>query len=105
MRCVSSPFALSISVIAVAAPPSAETLKIGAVDWGVKRIVPSRFHVPPLGSGASQIVKTAPPSASIFLSFPLAKKPMERLSGDQKGREAPSVPARRAASVALRDRR
>jgi hypothetical protein len=34
----------------------------------------------------------APPAISTFFSFPLAKNPMDRPSGDQKGWNAPSVP-------------
>src|ERR1700730_15242269 len=59
-----------------------------------KRIPPSRFQVPPRLPGASQMVWGGPPEASIFLSFPSAKKPMKRLSGDQKGKEAFSVSGR-----------
>src|SRR5262252_8543285 len=59
---------------------------------GAKRITPSRFQVPPRFAGASQIVWGGPPEASIFLSFPSAKKPMKRLSGDQNGKEGFSVP-------------
>ena len=43
--------------------------------------------------GASQIVCGAPPSTPTRFIFPAAKKPSERLSGDQKGFEAPSLPA------------
>src|SRR5215471_21260810 len=59
----------------------------------VNKITPSRFQVPPRGNGVSQSAKTGPPNASIFFSLPPAKNPMRRLSGDQKGRPAPSVPA------------
>src|SRR5262245_59870066 len=58
-----------------------------------KRITPSRLQAPPRGNLTSQSVSTGPPVASIFLSRKSAKKPMERLSGDQKGPLAPSVPA------------
>ena len=34
---------------------------------------------------ASHSVAASPPETSIFLSLPSAKKPMKRLSGDQKG--------------------
>ena len=44
--------------------------------------------------GTSQIVWGAPPSTATRFIFPPAKKPSERLSGDQKkGFEAPSLPA------------
>src|SRR5689334_22778951 len=37
-------------------------------------------------------MRTAPLSKSTRLSLPVAKKPTRRLSGDQKGSNAPSVP-------------
>ena len=58
-----------------------------------KTIIPSRFQVPPRLSGASQIVTGSPPEMSIRFSFCSAKNPICRLSGDQKGDKAPSVPA------------
>src|SRR5215471_4315312 len=66
----------------------------GAFGLEVNKITPSRFQVPPRGNEALQSAKTGPPKASTFFSFPFAKNPMKRLSGDQKGRPAPSVPAR-----------
>ena len=39
-------------------------------------------------------VFTEPPSTSIRLSVPSAKKPIDLLSGDQNGASAPSVPGR-----------
>src|ERR1700737_4139329 len=51
-----------------------------------------RFHVPPLSFGASERTMGAPPPTSTFLSFPSAKNPTYRLSGDQNGWFAPSVP-------------
>src|SRR2546425_10815460 len=60
---------------------------------GANTIVPSRFHVPPQRPiGASHRIRTAALPTSTMLSFPSAKKPMRRLSGDQKGNIAPSVP-------------
>ena len=44
-----------------------------------------------------------PPSASMRLSWPWAKKPRDRLSGDQKGQDAPSVPVRAEAFRASSD--
>src|SRR5207245_1989764 len=61
---------------------------------GAKMIVPSWFQLPPRAMEVSQMVSGGPPCASIFLSLESAKNPMERLSGDQKGKEAPSVPSR-----------
>src|SRR5262249_2160069 len=58
---------------------------------------------PPRGSGASAIVRTGPPAAGIFLSFPSAKNPTHWLSGDQNGKSAPSVPGIAWAASACRD--
>ena len=55
--------------------------------------------------GASQIVCGAPPSTATRFIFPAAKKPSERLSGDQKGFEAPSLPATSRTTVESRARR
>src|SRR6516162_68894 len=80
-------------------PPAAETRKMGTLIPGVNRITPPRFHVPPRPPGASQIVSGGPLEASIFFSFPAAKNPMTRPSGDQKGKPAPSVPSRDRAFI------
>src|SRR5262245_10553092 len=56
-------------------------------------ITPSRFHDPPRGTAAVHSVLTGPPVASILFSLPPAKNPMKRLSGDQNGKAASSVPA------------
>src|SRR5687768_4924654 len=64
-----------------------------AREFGTNRITPSRFQLPPLPSDASASVCGGPPEASIFFNFRSAKNPTNRLSGDQKGFEAPSVPA------------
>src|SRR5260370_7641135 len=55
-------------------------------------IPPSRFQVAPRGTAALHKVCAGPPVTSIFFSLPPAKNPMKRLSGDQKGRVASSVP-------------
>ena len=55
-------------------------------------MVPSAFQVPPLPVGASQISDGRPPSDETVLSLPPAKKPKARLSADQNGKVAPSVP-------------
>src|SRR5262245_42806293 len=60
---------------------------------GAKMIVPSRFQLPPRGTEVSHRACGGPPWTSILLSLESAKTPMERLSGDQKGYEAPSVPS------------
>ena len=55
--------------------------------------MPSRPQVPPpRPNGASQITRTAPLSRSTMANLPAAKKPIRRLSGDQNGSNAPSVP-------------
>ncbi len=66
-----------------------------------KRITPSRFQSPELLTPcASHSVRTAPPEASTILSLPFAKNPMNRLSGDQNGLRAPSVPGSEWAGIA-----
>src|SRR5262245_40754762 len=57
-------------------------------------MTPSRFQVPPRAFGASHKVWVGLPAVSTVLSFCEAKKPMDRLSGDQNGNIAPSVPVR-----------
>src|SRR3989442_14547336 len=88
------PVAESSSVVAVATPPESETLKIVSERNGAKRITPSGDQLPPLPPGASAMVCAGPPPASIFLSLPPAKNATKRLSGDQNGNAASSVPAR-----------
>ena len=46
---------------------------------------PSRFHAPPEPMPTSQSVAGSPPLASIFFNLLPAKKPINRLSGDQNG--------------------
>jgi hypothetical protein len=46
-------------------------------------------------SGASQMMSRRPAAMSMRFSLPSAKKPIERLSGDQKGKVASSVPGNR----------
>lgn len=57
-------------------------------------MTPLRLQVPPPRlSNAFASACATPPVASIFFSFASAKKPIQRLSGDQKGFHAPSLPA------------
>src|SRR5262245_60284463 len=56
-------------------------------------MTPLLFHVPPRGVGASHTSNGVPPSDETVLSLPPLKKPSVRLSGDEKGSVAPSVPA------------
>src|SRR5581483_2107291 len=77
---------------ATLSPPVAAT-RCGTEPLAEKIIAPSLFQVPPApppGAGAKTCGSAAP--ISMRLSWPAAKKPMERLSGDQKGKVAPSVP-------------
>src|SRR5688572_2584912 len=59
---------------------------------GAKTITLSRFQLPPRPAGASHSTVGGPPPISTFLSFPAAKNPTNRLSGDQNGKVPPSVP-------------
>src|SRR5262245_36700388 len=85
-------------------PPTLDTLDTPAPPKAEKRITPLRPHAPPLGTPTSHSVTGSPPETSIFFSLPGTKKPMKRLSGDQKGKLAPSVPASGFPSAALRGR-
>src|SRR5215475_6212318 len=80
------------------APPVAGTPNTPPAPKAEKRITPSRFHVPPLPTPTSQSVAGRPPLTSTFFNLPLAKKPIKRLSGAQKGKVAPSVPSSGLAS-------
>src|SRR5215831_176285 len=75
-------------------PPADETRYNGPGPFDAKTMVPPAFHVPVFPEGASHTTCEATPETSIALSFRAAKKPTERLSGDQNGEEAPSVPGR-----------
>src|SRR5262245_16878865 len=55
-------------------------------------ITPSGFQAPPKLRGASQMVCAGPPPTEIFFSLPPPENPIYRLSGDQNGYAAPSVP-------------
>jgi hypothetical protein len=52
----------------------------------------SRLQLPPPPFGASHSTIGGPPAISTFFSLPPAKNPMNRLSGDQNGKDPPSVP-------------
>ena len=64
-------------------------------------MTPLVLHVPSEPPGASQTFCGGPPVTSIFWSLPAETKPMKRLSGDQNGRPAPSVPSSARALSAL----
>jgi len=61
---------------------------------GVNRMTPSLLHAPPRPLLASQMVCGGPPSAPTLRNLPPAKNPISRLSGDQKGYMASSVPGK-----------
>ena len=73
-------------------PPDADTFCSGVVALVPNRMIPFWFHVPPRKSGLSHNVSGGPPPTSIRLIFSSAKNPIDRLSGDQNGPAAPSVP-------------
>src|SRR5262245_11411695 len=68
------------------------------------RMLPSGPHVPPRELDAVVTTCTAPLAISSVCSLPSAKKPTDRLSGDQKGDEASSAPARGSADTESSDR-
>src|SRR5712692_3919977 len=81
-------------VISTGEPPKEDTRNNPVLsESGVNTITPSRFHVPPRPLGASHSTWGCPPDTSTFLSLPSAKKPMNLLSGDQNGKDAPCVPS------------
>src|SRR6266511_6033843 len=49
-------------------------------------------QLPPRAFDAGQTNATGPPESGVVFSCSSAKKPIERLSGDQNGANAPSVP-------------
>src|SRR5205085_11933617 len=92
-RWLVSPRDRSNPIIGAASPPVASTRCSPPLPRPAKTITSSLFQVPPpTFRGLLQSVIGGPPEASIFLSLPSAKKPIDRLSGDQKGYAAPSVP-------------
>ena len=62
------------------------------------------FQVPPMPPGASHMIWTALPLGSTLFNLPALKKPTDRLSGDQNGYIAPSVPVNCCAVPAAKDR-
>src|SRR5262245_59398918 len=72
-------------------PPSARTRYNPLLDANTMTL--SAFHVPPIMSGVSQILLGRPPATPTLFSCPPAKNATDLLSGDQKSRPAPSVPA------------
>src|SRR6516164_3663184 len=75
-------------------PPLADTRQIDCEAEGVNTMMPSLLHEPPRPLEASQIVCGGPPAALIFFKLPATKNPISRLSGDQNGYMASSVPGK-----------
>src|SRR6187455_2167759 len=88
----------------VGTPPVEGTEWIPLPKSGTKMMAPSGLQLPPVLRGASQTVWGAPPDRSIVFSFPAAKNPRARLSGDQNGARAFSVPGTGFANGALNER-
>src|SRR5688572_13432659 len=94
----------------MAAPPAWDTLHSGPPDPPPQlpnTMSPFRFHAPdrfaPLGRLAT--VSGGPPVVSTLLTLlSTVMKPTYRLSGDQKGVTAPSVPGRRLHSTVSKSR-
>src|SRR5271169_5018677 len=92
---------LSNFVIEVTIPPPEETRKIELASFA-KMMLSSAPHEPPNGSATSASTCTGPAVIGTFFSFPSAKKPTQRLSGDQNGSCARSVPGSgRAATCSM----
>src|SRR5580693_5634636 len=95
-------FSVPLSVVTCwGVPPDAAMRKTGLDTLGVKRIVPSAPQVPPRPIAISQRARGGPPDTSNRFSLPLAKNPTERLSADQNGNVAPSVPSSGFAAAEL----
>src|SRR5262245_31991017 len=92
-QCARSPRLCSSVAADMGVPPSAATLK--SVRPAENTIVLFVLHVLPSNptSGTVQTVRGEPPAASTRLMAPRTTNPIVRLSGDQKGDVAPSVPA------------
>ena len=80
-------------VVSLGSPPEAGTRKRALKDCFAKRMTPSAFQDPPRPLSASQTVRARPPEIGTHLSLCPAKKATLRLSGDQKGNDASSVPS------------
>ena len=87
------------TVAGCTAPPVASTRRsVGAVTVE-KRMVPSGPHAAVDSPSAGVIACGVPPRASTRFIWPSAKNPIERLSGDQNGQRARSVPGSGRASA------
>ena len=72
-------------------PPFADTVRSPSSIFEAKTIVPFAPQDAPPDCGASQIACGDPPSTSTRSSFPSAKNPTERESGDQNGKAGERV--------------
>ena len=82
----------SVPAKGAGSPPFSEMRSNGLSGTIGNRMAPSRFQVPPGPMIAGPMTFGALPSRSTRRSFSAAKNPIVRLSGDQKGNAAPSVP-------------
>lgn len=71
---------------------------------GENTMKPSLFQVPLRPLLASQTVCAGPPPVLILFSLPWAKNPISRMSADQNGYKASSVPAKTCGNVELNER-
>src|SRR5665213_2358463 len=82
-----------MTVTSVGMPPAAETRRSGPLGLPPNKITLSLLQAPvPTWDGDEHRVCAGPPATSIFLSSLPAENPRNRLSGDQKGDDEPSVP-------------
>jgi hypothetical protein len=81
-------------------PPAADTRDrpTSIAVSGTNTMVPSSLQSPPRPFGASHNVTTAPPVMETFFSLPSAKNAIHCASGEKKGPNPPSVPARGTAA-------
>ncbi len=91
-------------VTGTAEPPEPGTRISGVVVVGANTMTSSAFQVPPLPLLAGASVWGAPPLRFNRFSEPSAKNPIVRLSGDQNGSVAPSVPSSGSAVVVESER-
>ena len=85
-------------VAATGVPPAAGTRDRVDGCRAVNKMTSSRFQAPGAVNADSATVTTGPPAASIRLRRPSATKATVRLSGDQNGASASSVPANACAA-------
>jgi hypothetical protein len=97
---LASPFVVSTTVVSVGSPPDAATF-IKPPVRRANRIVPVRLQEAPglpEELGILHTICTGPPAASMVFSLSSAKKASLRLSADQNGPRALSVPGSDRAS-------